>query len=82
MKIHLCVFEPQSSRRSLRRQSADSEEEEGGDIVSEEEDGVPHEKPSVKTIAESNVGIKIGSRSTSMTDTNENATRENVSCCC
>ncbi|VDK20280.1 unnamed protein product [Taenia asiatica] len=66
-----------SSRRSLRRQSADSEEE-GEDIVSEEEDGVSHEKMGVKTIVESNTGIKIGSRSTSTTDTNESATREDL----
>ncbi|KAL5112423.1 ATPase MORC2 [Taenia crassiceps] len=67
-----------SSRRSLRRQNADSEEEEGANIVSEEEDGVSHEKPGVKTIVGSNVGIKIGSRSTSTTDANENATGEDL----
>nr|CDS15848.1 MORC family CW type zinc finger protein 2B [Echinococcus granulosus] len=69
-----------SSRRSLRRQSAESDEGGEGeeDVALEEEDEVSYEKMGVKTVVGSNAGIKTDSESSSTTETNENAARESL----
>ncbi|VDM16903.1 unnamed protein product [Hydatigera taeniaeformis] len=59
------------SRRPPRRQNVDSENEEVEEIVPEG-DEFATEKLSLKTAAESNIGIKVNSRSNVVADTTEN----------